>query len=171
MKKYLIIISIVLSFFSSCVKPCTLDRASLKNSAIVVYAYNTNTKEYFYPEDEWRSPFKRDSLQVFDENGKKIELIGFGLQQDSINPLQRFYLIDIRPIFRIPEDNDAFQTEKTRKIFLKYNNTTSDTLDLIFKGKQLKCEGSVFEYLKIYHRNHLVANISSSIGTAFKLNH
>jgi hypothetical protein len=170
--KYILSIALVTNvvLFNSC-DPCSLDRASLINSALTVDAFNTATQEYFYPEDEWRSPFKKDSLQVLDENGKKIPFIGFGLNQDPRNPLKRFYAIGIKPAFRIPEDNDAFDKEKSRQIFLKYNYNTSDTLTLVFKGRRLKCDASVYEYLKVYHRNQLIASVSGGTNAVFTLNH
>ena len=93
------------------------------------------------------------------------------MKSDPRNVLDAFYSIKISPAFIIPDDNSAFDAEKTRKIYLQYNYNTADTLTLVFKAKKTKCDRSTYEYLKVYLRNSLIKSISDDIGTDFTLNH
>lgn len=126
---------------------------------------------YFYPDNESLSPFRRDSLKVINEDGQVFTRISFGLTSDPRNPLKAFYKVGIAPAFIIPDDNTAFTTEKTRKIYLKYNYNTSDTLTLVFKAKNGRCDMSEYEYLKIYHRNVLIAQVTEKTFIDFTLKH
>jgi len=155
---------------SSCVKPCE-DYGGLEQSVMVIYPFNQSMGNYLYPEDETLSPFKKDSLQVFNENGVKFNFVSFPKQSDPRNPLKLFYSVTVAPAFIIPDDNDAFNAEKSRKIYLKYNYNTIDTLTLVFKAKKTKCDKSEYEYLKIFYRNNLIASIDYQNAIDFTLNH
>jgi hypothetical protein len=172
--KYLIFTFSILFLLSSgcdCTKTCPGDVSGLEKSVIIVYPFNVSTDNYLYPEIENQSSFQRDSLQVINEDGKIFTRINFGLESDPRNQLKRFYSISIAPAFIIPDDNIAFTTEKTRKIYLKYNYNTSDTLTLVFRAKKGRCDMSEYEYLKIYHRNVLIAQVTEKIFIDFTLKH
>ena len=168
--KKLFVIFFILLLFNSCTKPCE-DLKGLESSALLVYPFNLSMANYFYPQDEFRSSFKKDSLQVINEDGRRFPNISFILVTDPRNVLEAFYAIKISPAFIIPDDNSAFDTEKTRMIYLKYNYNTADTLTLVFKAKKTKCDRSTYEYLKVYHRNILIKSVSNDNGTDFTLNH
>ena len=155
---------------SSCVKPCE-DYGGLEQSKLVIYPFNQSAGNYLYPDDQTLSPFKKDSLQIFNENGVKFNLVSFTNQSDPRNTLKGFYSVSIAPAFIIPDDNDAFNAEKTRKIFLQYSYNTIDTLTLVFKAKKSKCNKSEYEYLKIFHRNNLIASINYQNFIDFTVNH
>ena len=127
--------------------------------------------QFFYPEDEFRSPYKRDSLLVLHENGRRIERVRFQLNQDPRGGIRRIYEIFIAPAFIIPDDNEAFHREKTRKIYLRYNHSETDTLTLVFKARTAKCDNSEYEYLKVYYRDTLVASTQKEIYKDFILYH
>lgn len=168
--KILSVLFFIFFIFNSCTKPCE-DLKGLESSALLVYPFNLSMNNYFYPQDDFRSPFKKDSLQVINEDGRKFPNVSFLLEEDPRGGLQKFYAIKISPAFIIPDDNGAFEIEKTRKIYLKYNYNTADTLTLVFKAKKTKCDRSTYEYLKIYHSNNLIKSISNDIATDFTLNH
>jgi hypothetical protein len=141
MKKYsLFAFNILFVLFSGCecTKPCQGDLAGLESSAMVIYPFNIAMDNYFYPEVESQSSFKRDSLQVINEDGRRFPAVRFLLKADPRNQLNRFYAVDVAPAFIIPDDNSAFNAEKTRKIYLQYNYNTADTLTLVFKAKKNK---------------------------------
>jgi hypothetical protein len=170
MRKILLLCSCLL--LNSCKKPFNCSEAEgLEDSAMVIYPFHTGLNEYFYPEDEFRSPYKRDSLQIFNEDSRRFERVSFLLKSDPTNPLKGFYAILLAPAFIIPDDNDAYQREKVRKIYLKYNHNTADTLLLIFKAYKDECKKGVYEYLKVYHRGNLVFSASDNTSADFKLNH
>jgi hypothetical protein len=77
----------------------------------------------------------------------------------------------MRTAFIIPDDNNAYEREKTRNIYLKYNYNTTDTLTLVFKAYKARCKGSLYEYLNIYHRNQLIFSVTKNTYAAFRLNH
>lgn len=137
--------------------PCNADLENLASSSLVIYIFNTDTNDYLYPEKADSSIFKKDSLQVYNENGRRFTGVSFFEDSDPRNRLRRFFTVKISPAFIIPDDNDAFEREKTRSIYLKYNYNTTDTLKLVFKARRLKCNSSQYEYLKIYYRNQLVS--------------
>src|SRR5665811_751157 len=120
--KYLIIIFLTFfaSLFNSCVKPCQ-DYGGLEQSKMIIYPFNLSTGNYMYPDNEALSTFKKDSLQVINENGVRFNFVSFTMQSDPRNPLKGFYSISVAPAFIIPDDNGAFISEKTRRIYLKYN--------------------------------------------------
>jgi hypothetical protein len=169
-KRIFLILLIVFIFLFSCTRPCE-DYGGLEQSKMIIYPFNTNTDEYLYPDIDSLSFFKRDSLQVINEDGKKFTLISFPGQSDPRDPLRGFYSISIAPAFIIPDDNDAFVTEKARKIYLKYNYNTTDTLTLVFKAKKTPCNKSEYDYLKVYHRNKLLGSVNSLNQIDFTLNH
>ena len=169
--KYLIIfLALYASLFNSCTKPCE-DYGGLEQSAMLIYPFNLNTGNYMYPDNEALSAFKRDSLQVINENGVRFVMVSLPGNSDPRNPLRGFYSISVAPAFIFPDDIDAFNSEKTRKVYLKYNYNTIDTLTLVFKAKKTKCDKSEYEYLKIYHRNNLIASINRQNFIDFTLNH
>ncbi len=170
--KYLIIIFLIFfaSLFNSCTKPCQ-DYGGLEQSVMIIYPFNLSTGNYIYPDNEALSIFKKDSLQVINENGVRFVMVSFPGQSDPRNSLRGFYSVSIAPAFIIPDDNNAFNVEKKRKIYLKYNYNTIDTLSLVFKAKKNKCEQSEYEYLKIFYRNNLIAFIDYQNSIDFTLNH
>ena len=155
---------------NSCTKACE-DYGGLEQSKLLIYPFNLSTGNYIYPDNEALSIYKKDSLQVINENGIRFVGVNFPGQSDPRNPLKGFYSISVAPAFIIPDDNDAFNIEKTRKIYLKYNYNTSDTLTLVFKAKKTKCNKSEYDYLKVFHRNILIASIFTKNQIDFTLNH
>lgn len=170
MKSFLIILIFCTVLFTNCTKPFCGESTGLEQSALGVHLFDKATNEYFYPE-LGPSLYNKDSFQVFNEDGRKLERIGFGLVEDPRNNLKRFYGVTIAPAFMMPGDEDAYNAEKTRKIYLKYNSTTADTLMLVYKAHKNECDKYIYEYLKVYHRSILVSSISDEIFTVFQLNH
>jgi hypothetical protein len=158
-------------FFCGCHKPFCGETRGVETSSISISIFNTAANEYMYPRDEFRSQFKRDSLRVYTEGSRGFNFLEFGLAQDPKDPLHQFYAIEISPSFFIPEDNDAFNQEKTKKIYLKYNYNTSDTLTLVFKAYKDKCDKGQYEYLKVYHRGNLISEINRTYYAVFTLKH
>ena len=164
-----------LSFFSLCFircnKPFCGEVRGVETSSFGVSIFNSVANSYMYPRDEFLSLYKKDSLKVYTEGSRQFNFVGFGLQQDPIDPLKQYYGLSISPIFFIPEDNDAFNQEKTKKIFLKYNYNTADTLTIVFKAYKDKCDKGQFEYLKVYHRGKVIASIEKTFSAVFTLIH
>jgi len=172
MKQTLIVLLGVCVLFFNCKKPPYCGESTgLQSSSLGLTIFNTATNEYTYPENETLSPFKRDSLQVFNEDGRKFNFVNFGLAQDPRNPSARYYGVKISPAFIIPDDNDAFDQEKSRRIYLQYNYCTRDTLTLTFKAYKDRCDNGQYEYLKVYHRGNLIATATKTYYAVFTVNH
>lgn len=169
LKTYLLIFTIAILSNLKCTKPCQ-DLNGLERSVMLIYPYNLATNSYLYLENESLSLFKRDSLKIINEDGRRFPLVSFLLQSDPRDALKRFYSIKISPAFLIPDDNNAFNAERTRKIYLSYNYNTVDTLTLIFKARKTKCDKSEYEYLKVFYKNNLIASIQNKITIDFTLN-
>lgn len=162
----------ILLLLTNCDKPPGCGEArGLENSSLNISIFNTVANNYMYPRDEFKSPFKKDSLQVFNEDGRKFNFVNFALAQDPRNHLDGYYGVNISPAFIIPYDNDAFNQEKTRKIFLKYNYNTIDTLILVFKAFKNKCGKGRYEYLKVYFQGNVIASVDHTFYATFTLNH
>ena len=136
----------------------------------MIYPFDIATNNYLYLENESFSLFKRDSLTIVNEDGRRFPLVSFLLQSDPRDALKRFYSIKLSPAFIIPDDNDAFNKEKTRRIYLKYNSNTTDTLSLVFKAKKTKFDKSEYEYLRVNYKNNLIGSIQNKITIDFTLN-
>ena len=171
-KIILIITTCISSLFINCNKPlgCAESRG-LETLSLAISIFNAATNSYMYPREEFQSSFKRDSLQVFNEDGKKFNFVSFGLALDPRNNLNGYYGINISPAFIIPDDNDAFNHEKSRKIYLQYDYNSRDTLTLTFRAYKDKCGKGQYEYLKVYHRGALVSSVDYTYYTSFTLNH
>jgi hypothetical protein len=123
-----------------------------------------------YPGNEFQTTYKRDSLQVYTDGSRGFNWFGFGLERDPKDPLNQYYSIGVSPIFFIPEDNDAFNQEKTKKIYIQYNYNTIDTLTLVFKAYKDKCDKGQYEYLKVYYKGNLISSIANTYYTVFTMN-
>jgi len=173
MKKLCLFLFPSVFLYYSCDKPfyCGEVQGIENSSPLIIYPFNTVANDFLYPEIESRSQYKRDSLQVLDDEGKEYPFLDFLLKSDPRNTINGFYAIKVSPGFRIPQDNDAYNAEKTKQIYLKYNYNTVDTLTLIFKAYKDNCDKGQYEYLKIYHRNQLIFTKPEGYPTEFTLNH
>ncbi len=169
MKKILLFVFLII-LLSSCGKPC-IESRGIEGAGLTITFFHTANNEYFYPENTNLSPYKIDSLRVKDSQGHLLTT-PYKLNQDPINPLKRFYVVDIYPIFIPSDDQAAFDSEQTKYIYIKYNYNTFDTLKLVYKAKKEKCANK-YEYLKAYYKNTLISESynSYSQGLLFKLNH
>lgn len=171
-KRGLLLLPAFTALFITCNKPLNCgDTVGLESSIFGISIFNTVTNGYMYPRDEFQSAFKKDSFQVFTDGTRGFNGFNFYLEQDPKNPLNQYYAVNFSPVFFIPEDNDAFDHEKTKKIYLKYNYNTSDTLALVFKAYKDKCGKGQYEYLKVYHRGNLLSSINNTYYAVFTLNH
>lgn len=113
MKLLLCVVAAV--FFTGCVKPCQ-DLWGLENSTLVIYLFDRAADQYLYIDNDNLSLFKKDSFKVFNEDGRKFELVSFARESDPRDRVKGFFAVAIAPAFMIPDDNDAFTREKTRNI-------------------------------------------------------
>lgn len=158
-KKILLILLIypIIIFLSiSCNKLCSGYRVSIESSGVTINLFNTANNEYFYPENKRLSPYNIDSLTIRDSKENLLQT-DFQLNSDPRNPLKKFYVVQAYPIFKDADDEEAFNNEETKFLYIKYNYNTFDTLQLTFKAKKEKC-GNVFEYLKVYYKDSLLLN-------------
>ncbi len=151
-----------------CVKPCHHVKG-LASASLTVNFFHQSNNEYFYPSDYWTSPFSKDSLMISDSQGYILRH-SYSLNESPVNPLKKFYVIGLGPIFDIQLDKNAFNVESTKFIYIKYNHNTSDTLKLVFKAKKTEC-ADAYDYLKVYRQNNLIASTSDDTGIVFTLNH
>jgi hypothetical protein len=171
MKSFLVILIFCTLFPPHCTKPFCGESVGLEASSIGIELFDQANKEYFYLETG-QSLYNKDSLRVFDENGQKFGSISFVLTEDPRNKLRRFYKTIIFPAFRLPGDEDALNTEKTRTMYLRYSSIASDTLTLAFKAKKNRCDRYIYEYVKVYRGGNLIVpSIANDILISFQLNH
>jgi hypothetical protein len=163
---------ILIFFFTGCRRLCVEPRG-IEGAGLNITFINTANNEYFYPENTitYPSPYKLDSLRVKDSNGKPLTTPS-RLDQDLVNPLKKFYVVEIYPIFIPSDDQGAFSSEQSKTIFIKYNYNTYDTIKLVYKAAKEKCANK-YEYLKAYYKGNLISETynSYSQGLNFKLNH
>lgn len=159
---FVLFVSLVL--FISCSRIC-IEPRGIQSAALVIKFFNAINNQYIYPEDNNLSPFNTDSLQVKDSNGRLLTT-SFNLDQDSINPLRRYYLVNIYPIFIPSDDDGSYNSEKSKDIYIRYNYQTFDTLKLVYKAKKEKC-ADLYQYLKVYYKNNLIGEAYNSNGQGF----
>ena len=153
MKKKVAAIFMSLIAISGCIKPC-IESRGIEGAGLTITFFSIANNEYFYPENLNLSPYKIDSLRVKDSNGKSLNT-PHHLDQDPVNPLKRFSVVDIYPIFIPDDDAAAYNSEQTKFIYIKYNYNTFDTLKLVYKTKKEKCINN-YEYIKAYYKNALL---------------
>lgn len=167
----LIILGWICLFSSNCRKPFSCgEPRGIESSTIGIHIYNTATGSYMYPGNEFQTTYKRDSLKIYTDGPRQFNWYGTGLEQDPKDPLNQYYSIGFSPLFFIPEDNDAFDHEKTKKVYIQYNYNTFDTLTFVFKAYKDKCDKGQFEYLKVYYKGNLVSSIDHTYYTVFTMN-
>ena len=165
----MLLFSITLIYFS-CTKPLQCGEAvDLQRSSILVYPFDIAADKYLYTDNPFTTIFKRDSLKVFNQDGTQPFSVSFLIKSDPRNQLNSFYAILISPAFIIPNDNAAFDVEKSRNIYLKYNYNTIDTLTLVFKATKNKCNKSEYEYAKIFYRSNLLTTTNNDIDLTINL--
>ncbi|CAN5762315.1 hypothetical protein BH11BAC3_BH11BAC3_13170 [soil metagenome] len=170
MKKNNVAIILLLIVIAGCNRPCVEPRG-IEGAGLNITFFNTANNEYFYPENTTLSPYSIDSLRIKDSYGNLLTT-PHKINQDPANPLKRFYVVDIYPIFIPTYDQAAYETEQVKFIYIKYNFNTYDTIKLVYKARKEKCANS-YEYLKAYYKNALIGETyhSYSQGLLFNLNH
>jgi hypothetical protein len=88
MKSFIIILIFCALLFTDCTKPFCGGSVGLEGSSIGIDLFDKASNEYFYLETG-SSPYNKDSLRVFDENGQRFGSIEFGLGEDPRNNLRR----------------------------------------------------------------------------------
>ncbi|NTS42503.1 MAG: hypothetical protein EOO10_08485 [Chitinophagaceae bacterium] len=168
--KYIILLTTFLSCFYGCIRPC-IEPRGIEGAGLTIKFFHTANDQYFYTENPNLSPFRLDSLKILDSRGKLLNT-PTGIDQDHRNPLRKIYTVGIYPIFIPSDDEEAFNSEQSKWIYIYYNRTTSDTLKLVYKARKEKCANK-YEYLKAYHREQLVGEIYNSYheNLEFTLNH
>ena len=167
--KYLLLFLIAFSYFG-CTKPLQCGEAlDLQRSAMLIFPFDNALDKYLYTENPFTNIFNRDSLKVINQDGTQPFSVSFLIKSDPRNQLNSFYAIKISPAFFVPDDNDAFNSEKTRKIYLKYNYNTIDTLSLVFKATKNKCNKSEYEYAKVFYKGNLLTTKTNDIYLEFSL--
>ncbi|MBS1735676.1 MAG: hypothetical protein JSS98_03635 [Bacteroidetes bacterium] len=155
--------------FTSCSHPC-IEPRGIEGAGLTISFFNTFTNEYFYPENTALSPYNIDSLRVKDSNGKQLRT-PYQLNSDPINPLKKFQVVEIYPIFIPTDDYAAYENELTKYIYIRYNYETFDTLKVVYKAKKEKCINN-FEYIKVFYKNVLLSeNFNRPEPLVFLLNH
>ncbi len=153
----------------SCDKPFCIESRGIEGAGLTINFFNKAANEYFYPENKNLSPYSLDSLRVTDSKGNLLST-PYQLNSDPVNPLKRFNVVDIYPIFIPQQDAEAYNSEQTKYIFIRYNYTTYDTIRLVYKAERLKCINN-YQYINAYYKNTLIAKGERPSGLIFTLNH
>ncbi len=106
---------------TSCERMFCSERLDINSSALLIHPFDTRTDKYFYQIPGLVSVYNQDSLQVFNDDGQRVKLVIFLLEVDPRNKNNSYYPVKISPAFFIPQDNSAYDLEKTKKMYLKYN--------------------------------------------------
>jgi hypothetical protein len=145
---------------SSCYKgwPCE-EPYYVDQSSIQVIFKDAATSGYLYP--EFNAVYNRDSLKVFDPQGRPLKLL-FSQNVDT-NNLKHFWEVDINNIYDPSADDASFDSELCKSFIIQYNSVERDTIRTCFKARKTKC-GSEFEILKVYHKDSLLVSEYNGIG-------
>jgi len=83
------------------------ERLGINSSALLIHPFDTRTNKYVYQIRGSASLYNHDSLRVFNDDGQRVKLVIFLLENDPRNALQAYYAVKISPAFFIPQDNSA----------------------------------------------------------------
>lgn len=156
----IIIVSAVTLSVASCYKgwPCE-EPYYVDQSSIQVIFKDAATSGYLYP--ELNAVYSRDSLKVFDLQGRSLKLL-FSQNVDTGNR-KRFWEVDINNIYDPSADAASFDSGLCKSFIVQYNSRETDTIKTCFKARKTRC-GSEFEVLKVYHRDSLLVSEYNDIG-------
>lgn len=162
MRKLLLNILFIFSFpllLSSCFKkggPCE-EPLNLGLSAVLV-TFKNATGEYLYK--EINPLYSKDSLKVFDQHNNQLLLLS---QFNQIpNTYFKYHEISFGTIYDARTDQSSFNSEICKSYVIQYSYNERDTVQTCFKSKKTKC-GSVFDYLKVYHKGRLLDSVQNTV--------
>lgn len=165
--QFLILLISLFTFFlfiqSSCKKkPLCEGVTNISATALAVTFVDSASGNYLYLENPFRSPYNKDSLEIFHEDGSRA-FIEFSLNQIS-GTSSRYYNIIFSPICNKSSDCIANQMEKIKFFYIQYYNNSRDTLTLKYKTSSNIC-GDYFIYLNISYRNKIIASFNNTTIT------
>jgi hypothetical protein len=147
--------------FFSCRKGGRCDQAPNVNQSEIVVAFkDKSTGKYLYT--EVNPLYNKDSLKVFDPAGNSLVILNM-LSSAPDNPSIGIYWLSFGNIYNGQTDQSSFNTELCKNFIVKYKYNEVDTIRACFKSVYTEC-GSVFQTLKVFHKDLLVGSASSKTG-------
>lgn len=162
---------LIVGFSCTKLSPCYEAEGIETSSSLVITPYNKTTSEWIFPGVQSRSIYKKDSLKVYTEDGRRWPFVTFSETNDPANTVNSYYYFSISPLYFHPEDLAAFDREHQKKVYLNYGNGLIDTLTAVFKASKNKCDHGYFEYLKIYQKDRLLPLTTDKIYAEITLNY
>lgn len=96
--------------------------------------------------------------KVFDSLGNSLPILK---SLDNIpNSTLKYWRLSFGNIYNSQTDGNSFNTEICKDYIVEYTSHESDTLKVCFKSQKTEC-GSVFETLKVYQKNLLLASMNN----------
>jgi hypothetical protein len=159
-KKFCFFLAFILIINFSCVKrsdgECDLP-PNVNHSSINITFIDSLSGKYLYAETN--PIYNKDSLKILDPNGNSLVLLK---SLDAIpNTYLGYWVINFGSIYTQQTDGNSFNSELCKNFIIKYTHNLSDTIQVYFKSKETKC-GSVFETLKVYHKERLLATVTNN---------
>lgn len=143
--------------FHSCGKGECANPLTVGQSSMIVSFIDKQTGKYLYSENN--TLYSIDSLKVFDESGKQVQLL-YALNSIP-DGTGRYYTIAIGPLYNSQTDQNSFYRELCRNFVVQYRYNETDTIKTCFKSKNNDC-GSSFETLKISYKDSLISSINNN---------
>jgi hypothetical protein len=145
-------------------KPDPCEEPKNVNNSEVIIIFKNQAEDYLYK--EINSPYNKDSLKVFDENGNQLILIS--LARQISNSSFAYYAISFGNIYDSATDQSSFDSKRCKYFIIKYSYNETDTVQTCFKSVKTPC-GSMFETLKVYHKDQLLDSVSNNTGAHITL--
>ncbi len=171
MFKKILYLSILLSSFVACKKsssPC--EGADIVELTAIKFLFKDSmTNRFMYT--EVFSLYKKDSLKFYSINNNRLYDVNSKL---AINPDSAFsnsggiYQIQLNEIFDSRTDSVAFNQELCKDIIIQHLWNVRDTIRVCFKSKRTEC-GSQQEYLRVFYKGKMLANVTNSIFATVRL--
>ena len=143
---------------SRCVKrsdgDCDLP-PNVNRSSINITFIDSLSGKYLYAESN--PVYNVDSLKIFDPIGNSLFLLKSS--NNIPNSSLAYWVINFGNLYEQQTDANSFNAEICKNFLVKYSYNLSDTIQVCFKSKSIKC-GSVFETLKVYHKGHLLTTVT-----------
>ena len=156
----------VILFSGSCIKkggPC--EEASDINNSEIGVIFKDSSGKYLY--EEINPLYNKDSLKVFDQNGKNLILLNHVISAGDDNA-KGIYSISFGNIYDNATDQTSFNSDLCKKFIIKYRYNEVDTVQACFKSEKYKC-GELFKTLKVFQKGKLLTTVENTTSAQITL--
>ena len=170
MKKIIINLFLIVILLSeaTCKKDSCLDGDfydARYNAPLWMTFKDVTTKKYLY--DEAFPIYKKDSLIFTNEYNEVANLDNFRRVIINIDStLNSYYVFSFNALYDSRYDKDPYNNTINKAYYIYYKSGMKDTLNVSFKMRDIGCNHSLFSFLKINYKQHIVFDTTNFADVA-----